>query len=309
MYYFIVNPGSRSGNGRFVWQKAEQILEREEVEYRVYFTSYRLHAVRLAEEITSRSERLTLIAVGGDGTVNEVLNGIRDFSRVTFGYIPTGSSNDFARCMGLPTDTEAAVMNILHPSRFDRIDLGLMELDGQKRYFAVSCGCGFDAAVCREALSSRIKNFLNRLHLGKLTYAGIALKQLILSKPGPAVVTLDNGKTYKFSRAYFVSAMNCSCEGGGLKIAPRANVHDGQLDIFVVNRLGKLLIGLMLPTAYIGLHTIFPGVHLYRSRSAEIRVPGSLPLHTDGETTLMEKSVRITCLPQILSLIAAGNPF
>ena len=81
-----------------------------------------------------------VIAVGGDGTVNEVLNGIRDFSRVIFGYIPTGSSNDFARCMGLPTDTEAAVQNILHPARFDKIDLGLMERNGQKRYFAVSVG-------------------------------------------------------------------------------------------------------------------------------------------------------------------------
>ena len=150
MYYFIVNPGSRSGNGKYVWQKAERILDQEDVEYRVYFTAYRTHATELAAEITARTERLTLIAVGGDGTVNEVINGIRDFSRVTLGYIPTGSSNDFARCMGLPTDTEAAVQNILHPTHFDKIDLGLMELGGQKRYFAVSCGCGFYAAGCPE---------------------------------------------------------------------------------------------------------------------------------------------------------------
>ena len=101
MYYFIVNPGSRSGNGKYVWQKAERILDQEDVEYRVFFTAYRTHATELAAEITARTERLTLIAVGGDGTVNEVINGIRDFSRVTLGYIPTGSSNDFARCMGI----------------------------------------------------------------------------------------------------------------------------------------------------------------------------------------------------------------
>ena len=102
MYYFIVNPASRSGNGKYVWQKAEKILDQENTEYRVYFTSYQGHATKLARDITARGERLTLIAVGGDGTVNEVLNGIRDFSRVIFGYIPTGSSNDFARCMGFP---------------------------------------------------------------------------------------------------------------------------------------------------------------------------------------------------------------
>ena len=182
-----------------------------------------------------------------------------------------------------------------------------MELGRQKRYFAVSCGCGFDAAVCHEALNSRMKNFLNHLHLGKLTYAGIALKQLILCKPGPVTITLSNGKSRTFSKAYFVSGMNCHCEGGGLKLAPHADIHDGVLDIFVVNRLGKLLIALMLPTAYAGFHTIFPGVHIFRARSAEVTVTGTLPLHTDGETCLMEGTVKMACCPQILTLIAAGK--
>lgn len=223
MYYFIVNPASRSGNGKYVWQKAEKILDQENTEYRVYFTSYQGHATELARDITARGERLTLIAVGGDGTVNEVLNGIRDFSRVIFGYIPTGSSNDFARCMGLPTDTEAAVQNVLHPARFDKIDLGLMERNGQKRYFAVSSGCGFDAAVCQEALDSRMKRLLNRLHLGKLTYAGIALKQIILCKPVPVTIRLSNGKSRTFPKTYFAAGMNCFCEGGGLRGRTRRN--------------------------------------------------------------------------------------
>ena len=152
-----------------------------------------------------------------------------------------------------------------------------------------------------------MKNLLNKLHLGKLTYAGIALKQLILCKPGPAAVTLSNGKSRTFSKAYFVSGMNCNCEGGGLKLAPRADVHDGMLDIFVVNRLSKPLIALMLPTAYAGFHTIFPGVHIFRARSAEVTVTDTLPLHTDGETCLMEGTVRMTCRPQALTLIAAGK--
>ena len=102
MYYFIVNPGSRSGRGKAVWQIVEGILEREQVEYLVFFTAYRYHATKLAREITSQKEKLTLVTVGGDGTVNEVVDGIQDFSRVTFGYIPTGSSNDFARSLRLP---------------------------------------------------------------------------------------------------------------------------------------------------------------------------------------------------------------
>lgn len=250
MYYFIVNPRFPFRQRKIRMAEGGTHTGSGGCGIPGIFTAYRTHATELAAEITARTERLTLIAVGGDGTVNEVINGIRDFSRVTLGYIPTGSSNDFARCMGLPTDTEAAVQNILHPTRFDKLDLGLMELGRQKRYFAVSCGCGFDAAVCHEALNSRMKNFLNHLHLGKLTYAGIALKQLILCKPVPVTITLSNGKSRTFSKAYFVSGMNCDCEGGGLKLAPHADIHDGVLDIFVVNRLGKLLIALMLPTAY-----------------------------------------------------------
>ena len=309
MYYFIVNPGSRSGAGKDVWQKAEQILEQENVEYRVYFTGYRYHATRIAREITSRtdSERVILVAVGGDGTVNEVLNGITDFSRVLFGYLPTGSSNDFARCLGLPTDTEAAVRNLLHPSRFDRIDLGLADFGDRRQYFAVSCGCGFDAAVCHEALSSRMKKLLNRLHLGKLTYVGIALKQLVLSRPGPVTVITEGGRARTFSRAYFVSAMNCPCEGGGLRLAPRADAHDGLLDIFVVNRLNRFFISLMLPTAYAGLHAIFPGVHLYRARAAEFKSASRLPAHTDGEAYFLENAVKISCVPRVLALISAPN--
>lgn len=118
MYYFIVNPGSRSGNGKIVWKEVEAILEQEQVEYRVYFTAYRYHATKLSKEITSGGEKLTLVTVGGDGTVNEVIDGIQDFDKVTFAYIPTGSSNDFARSLKLPSNPETALMNILHPSYF-----------------------------------------------------------------------------------------------------------------------------------------------------------------------------------------------
>ena len=132
MYYFIVNPGSRSGRGKAVWQIVEGILEREKVEYRVFFTAYRYHATKLAREITSQKEKLTLVTVGGDGTVNEVVDGIQDFSRVTFGYIPTGSSNDFARSLDLPISPEAAIHNILHPSYYRTIDLGLASYRGRR---------------------------------------------------------------------------------------------------------------------------------------------------------------------------------
>ena len=304
MYYFIVNPSSRSGNGKSVWQAAEQILEKEQVEYQVFFTSYRYHATELAREITSRPEKLTLIAVGGDGTINEILNGIQDFSRVTFAYIPTGSSNDFARSLGLPSIPEEAVRNILHPTYLRRIDLGQAVLENKKQYFAVSCGFGFDAAVCQEALSSRIKDFLNHLKLGKLTYVGIALKQLILCKTFPSTLILDGKEQHSFSKTFFVTGMNCCYEGGGLKLCPRANPEDGMLDVFVVENLPKLLIACMLPTAYFGKHTIFPGIHLYRTDSFELRSNTEAAFHTDGEPDVVSNRLKVSCIPSCLTIIA-----
>lgn len=307
MYYFIVNPGSRSGNGKIVWKEVEAILEQEQVEYRVYFTAYRYHATKLSKEITSRGEKLTLVTVGGDGTVNEVIDGIQDFDKVTFAYIPTGSSNDFARSLKLPSNPETALMNILHPSYFRKIDLGLMTYGTHTRRFAGSCGCGFDAAVCQEALGSPIKNALNHFGLGKLTYVGIALKQILMFRPAPVQITLDGNRKLRFPRTYFLSALNCPYEGGGLKMCPHAKADDGFLDVCVVENLSKLTIAFMFPTAYFGRHTIFRGVHLYRTKTLEVRPEKPLPFHTDGEPYAPEDVLTISCIPKALTLIAGKS--
>ena len=303
MYYFIVNPGSRSGNGKHVWKTVEEILEAEEVEYRVFFTSCRYHATRLAREITARDERLTLVAVGGDGTVNEILSGIRDFSKVTFAYIPTGSSNDFARALELPSDTAAAVQNLLHPSYFRRIDLGRARLGEQTLHFAVSCGCGYDAAICHAAFCSSVKKLLNRLRLGKLTYIATGIRQLLLSRPAPLAVTLDGHQTLRFRRTVFAAVMNCRFEGGGVRFCPRALPDDGQLDICVVEGSRLLIVPLFL-LSLAGIHGILPGVHLLRARSVELSSPRKLPLHMDGEPYFLKGKLRLDCIPGVLPLIA-----
>jgi YegS/Rv2252/BmrU family lipid kinase len=304
MYYFIVNPSSRSGRGKLVWRSVEQILEKEEVEYRVFFTAYRYHATQLAREITSRNTRVILVAVGGDGTVDEIIGGIQDFSKVTFAYIPTGSSNDFARSLDLPISPEAAIHNILHPSYYRTIDLGLASYRGRRHYFAVSCGCGFDAAVCHEAIASPLKNLLNRLKLGKLTYVGIALKQILMFRKFPMTLLLDENRKLHFKHTYFISAMNCSYEGGGLKMCPDAQTDDGLLDLCVVEGLSKLTIALMFPTAFWGKHLIFRGIHIYRVKSAEIYFTGGIPFHADGEPFTIHNTFQVSCIPKVLTVIA-----
>ena len=112
MYTFIVNPNARTGLGVQVWERLERILSEKNVKYKAYLTRYPNHAAEFAAEATAGEEDITLIALGGDGTINEVINGIRDFSKVTFGYIPIGSSNDFARSMGLSRNPEQMLSQI-----------------------------------------------------------------------------------------------------------------------------------------------------------------------------------------------------
>ena len=106
MIYFIVNNTARTGKSRAIWLEMKELLENRSIEYKAYQTKYAGHATELARKISSLPEdRIYLITVGGDGTLNEVINGISDFSRIVLGILPIGSGNDFARGMGISRDT------------------------------------------------------------------------------------------------------------------------------------------------------------------------------------------------------------
>ena len=103
-YHFIVNPKSRSGMGEMIWTMIEPELKKRRVDYQRYLTEKRRHAEKIAAGITADEQEHMIVVLGGDGTVNEVINGIRIPEKVTLGYIPIGSSNDFARGLNIPKD-------------------------------------------------------------------------------------------------------------------------------------------------------------------------------------------------------------
>lgn len=118
-YDFIINPKARSGMGMKAWQKIESELKARHINYRVYLTKRRGHAAKTAAFITADDKRHTIVVLGGDGTVNEVVNGIKRPDLITFGYIPIGSSNDFARGLKLPKDPMKALQSVLSPEESD----------------------------------------------------------------------------------------------------------------------------------------------------------------------------------------------
>ena len=298
MYHVIINPASRSGKGLRIWNnEVEPALRKAGVPYRFYLSGQAGDTTRFMRDLCLREkEDMFVIVLGGDGTVNEALQGMDDSRRVTLGYIPTGSSNDLARDLGIPKKPLEALDVILRSGRPSPMDLGTVVYpDGEKRRFAVSCGIGFDAAVCEEALHSKIKDIMNKLGLGKLTYLGIALRQLFASKAVSGKLTLEDNAPVDIGNMLFTACMLRRFEGGGFMFAPDADARDGLLNLCAVGDLPKLLILFALPTAFRGKHYMFRGITPYRSGHLTIETTLPLWVHTDGEVARRSDHICVTC--------------
>lgn len=308
MYHILINPTSRSGRGMQIWKnQIEPLLQKENISYRPYFPKKAGDAARITQDITSRTAGpLSLIILGGDGTMNEALQGMQDTRRITLGYIPTGSGNDLARDLGLPANPTDALDLILHSGAPRTMDLGTVSYpDGTSRRFAVSCGIGFDAAVCEEAMHSRLKKLMNRLGLGRLTYLGVALKQLFAAADVSATLTIDGRPPIDMGKMLFTACMLHRFEGGGFQFAPDADADDGILNLCAVGRLPKLLVLLALPTAFKGKHYMFRGITPYRAKKVTIETTQPLWVHTDGEVLRKSQRICVSCEKSAIRIITA----
>lgn len=305
MYTFIVNQNARSGLGKVVWNELEALLRKRNLPFQVYFTKHQKHATSITARITSDGNEHTIVALGGDGTVNEVVNGIQNFEKTILGYIPIGSSNDFARGLGLPTDPLKALENILSGKYLTPMNVGELTYKHKKRRFAVSCGIGFDADICHEAVVSHLKYILNKFKLGKLTYVAIALHRLFVTKPCTATITLDNNKAITLPDTYLVAVMNNKYEGGGVMFCPKAVPTDDYLDIMIAANVSKLKVLLLIPLALFGWHTFFKGVYIYRCKQVSIHAEHALPVHTDGEPIFLQHDITAACLSEKLRVITS----
>lgn len=310
MYYFIVNPASGSGRGRTVWNTVRTELDRNNILYKDFLLSRRGEARALAASLSHSKQPFTLIVVGGDGTINETIDGLfsgldlsveRKYSKkghtpedilckedrviphITFGCIPTGSGNDFVRGLHLAKDPIEALHAILDPKELCPINIGITQSGQKKRFFAVSSGIGFDASVCNCVLHSGLKNALNRFHSGKLVYMFTALWILLTMKRKTLYVTINDGAAQAFPNAYFAAAMNLRYEGGGFLFCPDAKADDGCLDLIVANNISRLRALTVLPLALFGRHTNKRGVTICRCKTATIKTNAPLCVHTDGE--------------------------
>lgn len=305
MYYFIVNPISGCGRGKTVWKTVEQELARLGIEYEAFLLRYKGEAKQIAASLSSLQHPFTLVSVGGDGTLNEIISGLSTYKYVTLGCIPTGSGNDFVRGLGLERDPVKALHAVLQTHHILPIKVGCITSasDHRQTSFAVSSGIGFDAAVCNGAYHSRLKEILNLIRAGKLVYLGTALKQLVSSRFTPMRLTLDDGATMTFRKSFFAAVMNLPYEGGGFQFAPDADPSSDCFTLCIAEGISKPRILTILPLAFSGKHVGKRGVHLITCKKAVIHTQTPLCVHTDGEIFGFYDTVTFAARPERLRVI------
>ncbi len=315
MYYFIVNYTGGSGNARSTWNKVHTLLKQKGVEYKAYVTKYGGHAAELARRISDEAEEdFNLVVVGGDGTINEVLNGLPDLGRVSFGVIPTGSGNDFARGMGIPKDTEQALDIILSSEGGRSIDLGeVITESGYRRIFGISSGIGLDAIVCKKMLKSKTKAFLNKFKLGSLAYILLTIQTLFSMETYKVKVWMKLKSTggglseeelsLSFKDLIFLAAMNFSAEGGGVPMNPAADAEDGLLSICAVSGIPKWRTFLMLPVLMKAKHVGKKGFLLKDAEYLVFDADRPMVLHADGEYIGDETHIEMKVLRRALRVM------
>lgn len=306
MYHFIVNIRGGSGKAFLKWQKIVKLLKKEKVEYKAHITQYAGHASEIARELSSGSETVNLVVVGGDGAINEVVNGIKDFSKIRLGLIPTGSGNDFSRGLKIPRhNPQKALRKILNSDGAQKIDLGRTTIvDTSESYmFGISSGFGLNAIVGTSINSALIKKILNFIHLGKLSYGFYTIQTLFTMKTFNATLKFDEEEPVSYKKTIFLANQNSFCEGGGVPMTPKAKMNDGKLSMCMAAGVPRICTFFAFPLLCMGFQKIFPGFKLKDYKKLEITTDKPSVLHTDGEFRGNLTKVRWEVVPAVLAVL------
>ncbi len=286
----IVNPKSASGSTRENWAATAADLRAHFGPFSVAFTKGPGDGIELARR-AAEAGRNFIIACGGDGTINEVANGIL-LSGVDaeLGVLPSGTGGDFRRTLGLPhTNRDAAAA--LRDGDTRRIDAGRVTFhdhDGREvsRYFLNVSSAGLAATIVKRVKSAKVFDWLPVESMrGRANFAVSTLQEVLDLEPAMVRVKIDDGEEHSLQTIAFCVA-NSRYFGGGMMIAPDAKVNDGLLDIVNVGDVGTLKVLLNAWSLYKGTHHRLDEVRSTQARRVEISSASegeAVLIETDGE--------------------------
>ena len=286
----IVNPHSASGATRERWSGIASDIRTHFGPFNVAFTKSRGDGANLARRGVESGRRL-IIACGGDGTINEVANGILESGEdVELGILPSGTGGDFRRSIDIPQGTREAA-RALKTGDTKRIDVGRVTFhdhDGREvsRYFLNVSSVGLAASIIERVKTSSPANWLPIQGLrGKASFALSTLQEVFGIEYATVRVRIDDSEERGLNTINFCVA-NARYFGGGMLIAPDAKLDDGQFDVVNIGDLGTMKVLLNAHRLYLGTHVNLPEVRVRRARRIEISAADpkcEIHLETDGE--------------------------
>lgn len=279
---FVVNPIAAGGKTEGEWPEIEKELRSLGLDFDHHVTEAPGQATDIARRGVAQGYEM-VVAVGGDGTVNEVVNGLMEpggtQARATLGVVITGRGSDFARTIGVPSDWGEACAR-LTGQRTMTVDLGLVEFESggerRTRYFVNVGGGGFDGEVAHRA--NRAPNFMG----GTIPYLSSLVTTLFAYRNKAVELTLDDQEPISMV-ANSVVVANCQYFGGGMRVAPDADPNDGLFDVIVIGDIDKMEFLMTVPKVYDGSHITHPQVDTYRAKRVEVRSEEPLLLQVEGE--------------------------
>lgn len=272
-------------------------LKENGLNFQVCITSRKGEAVELAQKAADNGAEL-IVSVGGDGTVNEVVNGIMaSKNNPSLGIIALGWANDFIKSTNIPSDMIEAC-KILIRGKIKEIDIGIIN---KKIYFANICGVGFDAEVAQ--LANQMKSKHPNLHiLSGFVYVFATVKKLLSPFSYHQVKIKFDGQEIH-SKILFIAISNGKFYGGRFKITPEAILDDGWLEICIVEEMGRLKYLMSIPKVFKGTHESIKGINFYRAKEVTIQSSELILAQISGEVIDGQKEFYITLLPKSLKLI------
>jgi len=295
----IVNPVAGAYSTRRKWPLISQWLRDAGLSFDHEYTEGVGHAIELARAATNDGCRF-LVAVGGDGTVNEVANGILSSTSLkgtTLGVVSTGTGSDFVRSVGIPRDYARACLSLTSQRRL-LIDVGVVEYmnagKSEQRFFVNGAGAGFDAEVVKA--TERLPKYFG----GTIPYVGGLLRSLFGYKNKSVILRVGNRVETK--RILSIVVSNGCYFGGGMRVAPQADLGDGLLDVMTVDDIGKFELLKAFPTIYKGTHITHPKVRMEKATHIAIESSERVLVHADGEL-LGEAPASFWLMPSALSIV------
>ncbi len=302
----IANPRSRNGATGRRWQAIEARIREVLGPVEVAHTLGPRDAVRLAHEAARAGVERILVA-GGDGTLSEVATGLIEAEcseRVEIGVLPLGTGGDFLRSLGAPREVEAALARIAEGVA-KSVDAGRVRFLGHEGEACEACFVNVSSFGI-SALADELVNQTTKLFGGTLSFLVGTIRAIVQYEAEPVRILVDGECVYEGAVA-LATAANGRYFGGGMQVAPRARIDDGQLDVVIVPQIPVAQLLRKLPLIYRGTHLDEAGVLLHRGRVIEAQAPpGTVEIELDGEP-LGTLPATWELLPGALRLLGAGS--